>query len=129
MADTQEVRALAALVALVQVGDRAYVTQFDCNADSGTREVTNKTDGSVHFRLDRPSHSQGRMFHTSYLTWPDDDRDYEVDLQRRVLRLYRRSYGSRVIAVTVSFGAGGPESFRWCGMCAGSVARSTHKEH
>jgi hypothetical protein len=129
MADIQEVRALAALVALVRVGDRAYLTKHDYIADSGECEVTGRFDGSVHFRLDKPRRSQGRTFHTSRLSWPEDDRDYEVDLQRRVLRLYRQSYGSRVVAVTVSFGAGGPDSFRWCGTCGGRVAYSTHKAH
>lgn len=133
MADIHEARALQALATLVQVGDRAYSTQHDYIADSREEVVTSKTCGRVDFRLDKPVHSQGRAFRTSYLMWPDEDQDYEVDLVRRVLRIYRQSYGSRVIAVTIAFSAAGPDgrddAFRWCGTCGGRVAYSAHTAH
>lgn len=127
MTDIHEVAALEALARLVRPSDRVYVYNHDYIGGSGEREVTDKTDGRIGLR------STDRGARSSWFGWPDERSDFEVDLARRVLRVYNPSHayvhGGRAVVLTLSFGKGGPDRYRWCGVCQGRVAMSTHTAH
>ena len=124
-----DMEALRALIERVQVGDRKYVTNHDTSNESRESEVTWAGPETVHSRLLRTVRNQGRTFGTSCYAWPKDGDDFQVDVERRVLRTYRQSYGSRVIALTIAFGTDAPCQFTFCRRCGGYVSGELHTTH
>lgn len=124
-----DMAALRELIALVKEGDRKYVTDHDSCSESSESVVTSIGAEMMHSRLLRPVRNQGRTFNTSYYAWPKEGEDFQVDLERRVLRTYRQSYGSRVIRLTMGFGTNEPCQFMFCRRCGGYVSGPVHVAH
>jgi hypothetical protein len=90
-----DITALRALVEQIEPGWTVETTNHDYIKDSGARVVTSVDDKTLH---EKGTGSDRRSF---YYAWPKEGDDFEV--QGRTLRTYRQSYGSRVIALTMTF--------------------------
>lgn len=92
---------LRTLIAQIEPGWTVKTTNHDYIASSGINTVTEVTATKLLTKLGKPVTNQGRRFTTSYFTWPTEGDDFEVS--GMTLRTYRKSYGSRVIALTLTF--------------------------
>lgn len=107
--------ALARLRDAVGVGWYEYSTNHDMIVESRGGTITELCDDVYGYgpgyraTLDRPVTNQGRRYTTSWLKWPVEDDDFEVQERDRfgrpvlILHLYRMSYGRRVRSVSIEF--------------------------